>query len=319
METVSISGASFTADEKQLLFSSNRTGIFNVDAVPVAGGAAAPLTESAVDSTFVVSAFPFDDRFLYTRDQGGNEKNHLYVKTPGGKEQDLTPGEKLKAIFAGWTHDGDAASTSRPTSATSATSTSTSTTRRPTRASSCTRTTTGYDLGAISDDGKWLAFQKANSTADSDMYLWSAATKQMQLLSKHEGVATYDPATFDPASRWLYYLTNDGGGVHARAALGARDRQDRGRREGRLGRRVDVLLPGRQVPRLGGQSGRAHGAEGLGRQDRRRRPAAGIPFRRDLLGAHFAQRERGSRSSSTATAARTTSTCTSSARRPRSG
>ena len=30
MATVSISGASFSADEKQLLFSSNRTGIFNV-------------------------------------------------------------------------------------------------------------------------------------------------------------------------------------------------------------------------------------------------------------------------------------------------
>ena len=43
------------------------------------------------------------------------------------------------------------------------------------------------------------------------MYLWSAATKEMKLVSKHEGTATYEPSTFDPASRWLYYLTNDGG------------------------------------------------------------------------------------------------------------
>ena len=209
METVSISGASFTADEKQLLFSSNKTGIFNVDAVPVAGGAAVPLTDSAADSTFVVSAFPFDARFLYTRDQGGNENNHLYVKTPGGKEQDLTPGEKLKAIFAGWTHDG--------------TGFYVQTNERDERyfdlylhdAKTYARKLVyqddvGYDLGAISDDGKWLAFQKANSTADSDMYLWSAATKEIKLLSRHEGVATYEPAAFDPASRWLYYLTNDG-------------------------------------------------------------------------------------------------------------
>ncbi len=210
METVSISGASFTADEKQLLFSSNKTGIFNVDAVPAAGGAAVPMTDSVTDSTFLVSAFPKDARFLYTRDQGGNENNHLYVKTPGGKEQDLTPGEKLKATFVAWTHDGNGFYVQ--------------TNERDARyfdlylhdAKTYARKLVyqddaGYDLGAISDDGKWLAFQKANTTADSNMFLWNAATKEMKLLSKHDGVATYEPATFDVASQWLYYLTNDGG------------------------------------------------------------------------------------------------------------
>ena len=32
----------------------------------------------------------------------------------------------------------------------------------------------------------------------------------MKLLSKHGSVASYEPAAFDPASQWLYYLTNDG-------------------------------------------------------------------------------------------------------------
>ena len=32
----------------------------------------------------------------------------------------------------------------------------------------------------------------------------------MTLISKHEGTATYEPDAFDPASRWLYYRTNDG-------------------------------------------------------------------------------------------------------------
>jgi dipeptidyl aminopeptidase/acylaminoacyl peptidase len=209
METVSISGASFTSDEKQLLFSSNQTGIFNVNAIPVAGGAAAARTRSTTDSTFIVSAFPADGRFLFTHDQGGNENNHLYVQTPDGKEQDLTPGDKLKAIFAGWTHDG--------------TGFYVQTNERDERyfdlylhdAKTYARKLVykeelGYDLGAISDDGKWLALQKANSTSDSDMFLWNAATKEIKLLSKHEGVASYSPETFDPASRWLYYLTNDG-------------------------------------------------------------------------------------------------------------
>jgi dipeptidyl aminopeptidase/acylaminoacyl peptidase len=209
METVSISGASFTSDEKTLLFSSNKTGIFNVNAVPVAAGAAMPRTSSTTDSTFLVSAFPLDARFLYTHDQGGNENNHLYVQAGDGKDTDLTPGEKLKALFVDWTLDGKGFYAQ--------------TNERDERffdlylydAKTYARTLVyqddaGYQLGAIADDGKWLAFQKTNSTADSDMYLWNASTKAMTLISKHDGVATYDPATFDPASRWLYFLTNDG-------------------------------------------------------------------------------------------------------------
>ncbi len=209
LETVSITGASFSADETKILFSSNATGVYNVDAVPVAGGAAAPLTASPTDSVFLVSAFPRDARFLYTHDQGGNENNHLYVKGPDGAERDLTPGARLKATFADWTHDGDGFYVQ--------------TNERDERyfdvyrydAKSYERrlvyqNDAGYDLGAISNDGRWLAFQKTNSTSDSDLYLWNAATKEMKLLSRHDGVAHYEPAAFDPASRWLYFLTNDG-------------------------------------------------------------------------------------------------------------
>ena len=43
MDTVRISGASFSFDEKQILFNNNKTGIFNVYTVAVSGG------ESAID------------------------------------------------------------------------------------------------------------------------------------------------------------------------------------------------------------------------------------------------------------------------------
>jgi Tol biopolymer transport system component len=78
--STSVRDASFSADEKRLLFSSNQTGIFNVYSVPVAGGEATPLTSSASDTTYAVSYFPADDRILFTRDQGGNELNHLYLR-----------------------------------------------------------------------------------------------------------------------------------------------------------------------------------------------------------------------------------------------
>jgi len=209
LETVSITGASFTSDEKSLLFSSNRTGIYNVNAVPVAGGAASALTDATKDSTFVVSAFPHDGRLLYTRDQGGNELNHLYVRTPEGAERDLTPGEKLKAEFVDFTHSGDglyAQTNERDERYFDVYLYDAKTYQRR----MVYQNDVGYDLGAISDDGKWLAFQKTNSTSDSDMFLWNAGTKEMKLLSKHDGVANYQPSDFDLAGKWLYYLTNDG-------------------------------------------------------------------------------------------------------------
>ncbi|MFX8227177.1 hypothetical protein ABTL27_20235, partial [Acinetobacter baumannii] len=82
-------GASFSADESRILFHSNETGIFNVYAMPVAGGKPVQLTQSKTDSHYAVSFFPADDRVLYTRDQGGNELNHLYVRELDGSERDL--------------------------------------------------------------------------------------------------------------------------------------------------------------------------------------------------------------------------------------
>src|SRR5947209_5677569 len=95
MATTRVTGSSFSADEKRLLFSSNESGVFNAYSVAVAGGKPAPLTRSK-ETTFSVSYFPHDDRILYTRDSGGDEQNHLYVRSPDGAEKDLTPG-KLKA------------------------------------------------------------------------------------------------------------------------------------------------------------------------------------------------------------------------------
>ena len=108
LNTTSISGASFSADESRILFSSNKTGIWNAYTVPVAGGPWTPITSSTTDSTYAVGFFPHDDRILLTRDEGGNELNHLYVRTPAGDERDITPGTRLKAQFLDWTPDGAA-------------------------------------------------------------------------------------------------------------------------------------------------------------------------------------------------------------------
>src|SRR5262245_52987727 len=77
MDTLRIGGSSFSPDEKSILFYSNKTGIFNVYSVPATGGTPKQLTNSNKESTFGVSYFPNDDRFIYTYDKGGNENSHL--------------------------------------------------------------------------------------------------------------------------------------------------------------------------------------------------------------------------------------------------
>src|SRR5262245_64925824 len=98
-------GISFSADGSRILVSSNASGIWNAFAIPTAGGEPEALTRSTTDAIFAVSFFPNDGRFLYSSDQGGNERSHIFVRHDDGTEKDLTPGQKLNARFVGWADD----------------------------------------------------------------------------------------------------------------------------------------------------------------------------------------------------------------------
>src|SRR5215216_6949385 len=211
MNTVRVGGSSFSSDEKSILFHNNKSGIFNVYTVPVSGGAATQLTNSTKESTFSVSYFPTDSRFLYTYDRGGNENNHIYLREKDGSDRDITPGEKVKANFLGWSHDRK--------------SFFFSTNERDARffdiyempidsfkPSLVYKDDTGYGFGNISDDKKYIAFQKSGaSAADSDIYLYNTGTKELKNITEHTGDMANSPQVFDVASKYLYYLTDKGG------------------------------------------------------------------------------------------------------------
>ncbi len=209
MNTVRIGGSSFSADDSSILFHTNQTGIFNVYAVPVTGGKASQLTNSTKESTYAVGYFP-DGRILYTYDRGGNENSHIYLRELNGTERDLTPGEKTKASFAGWSQDRK--------------SFYFTTNERDARffdlyempldtlkATLIYKDETGFDFGDISYDKKYIAFQKNGvSQADSDVYLYTLATKEMKNLTQHTGEVANSPQTFDVDSKYLYYLSDSG-------------------------------------------------------------------------------------------------------------
>jgi dipeptidyl aminopeptidase/acylaminoacyl peptidase len=207
--TIGVRDASFSADEKRILFSSNQTGVYNVYSIPVAGGTPTPLTSSTTDTTYAVSYFPSDDRVLYTRDQGGNELNHLYVRELDGRERDLTPGEKLKAEFKGWSGDRTAFWVQTNERDPKFFDLYRYDAKNYERALAY-KNDAGYDIGAIAPDAKWIALLKPNTNSDSDIYLWSTASNEAKLITKHEGTADNTPQDFDPATGALYYLSNEG-------------------------------------------------------------------------------------------------------------
>lgn len=202
-------GASFSADEKRILFSSNASGIFNAYTIPVGGGTPEPLTRSAVESTFSVSFFPHDDRVLFTRDRGGDENNHLFLREMDGTEKDLTPGTGLKAQFMGWRAEGSAffvSNNERDSKFFDLYRYDSKTYGR----TLLYRNEKGFDLGAISRDERWIALNKSNTASDSDIYLFDVAKQEFKHLTHHEGVISYRAETFDPASQKLFFLTNEG-------------------------------------------------------------------------------------------------------------
>ena len=210
MATTSVSGASFSKDEKQILFSSNETGIFNAYTVPVSGGTPRALTASKTDSTYAVEYFYNDDRILFTRDRGGDERNHLFVRELDGSEKDLTPGDKLKANFAGWQPDGSAfyvGTNERDPKFFDLYRYDAKTYAR----TLVYRNDTGMNVSAISRDGKWLALDKTNTTSDSDVYVYNIETRELKHVTPHKDPASHAGETFDPESRRLLFTTNAGG------------------------------------------------------------------------------------------------------------
>ena len=206
----SADGIAFSSDGRHLLINSDSSGVFNASLLPVAGGEPVAVTRSADNATFGASFFPNDDRVLFTADQGGNELNHLYVRLADGNVRDLTPGERLKANFHGFSGDGRTLWVSTNE-------------RNPqmfdlyaydaqTFERRLAFENEGFFIGDVSRDGRHVALIKANSSADSDVYLAELGSDAPpRLITEHDGNIAYSVHGFTPDSRALVYDTDEHG------------------------------------------------------------------------------------------------------------
>jgi len=200
-------GLAFSPDGHSVLISSDASGVFNAYALPVAGGAPVPLTASTTDALFAASYLP-DGRVLVQGDQGGNELDHVYLREADGTLRDLTPGENLKAGFAGLSADGK-------------TLWITSNARNPEAFDVLAYDTVtfehrvlfenpgGFSPVEVSSDGAWLALQKSNTSADSDVYLVDLRAKGTPVLITPDEVPVSNSVYgFTPDAKTLVFATD---------------------------------------------------------------------------------------------------------------
>ncbi|MEZ4452613.1 MAG: S9 family peptidase [Nannocystaceae bacterium] len=216
-ESLSVVPAGFTHDESALLVSTDRSGAFGVEALPVAGGEAKAWTQPGADNHRAVSTFPADDRFLYLADHGGDELDHLFVAGGGAAPRDLTPGDGVKASFRGWSRDGasfyvltnerdprffdlyrhDAATYERAL---------------------VFQNDGGYAIEAVDRGGRFVAVSQTNDHRDADVLLAPLppvgkaaspkAKPRMIKVSTGKEPAMESAQTFSPDGATLYYSTD---------------------------------------------------------------------------------------------------------------
>ena len=201
----------FSPDGKSVLIRSDKTGVFNAYALPVAGGEPVQLTNSTTSAVTPVSYFPTDARILFTQDGGGDELNHLFVRTADGAVTDLTPGDKVKADFLSWSQDGKTffvTSNERDASAFDVIAYDATTYQHR----MVFENTGGFTPAALSPDGRWLVLDKSLTSANNDLYLVDlTAPGEPKLLTPHEGNVAYTAFDFTPDSKAILIGTDQNG------------------------------------------------------------------------------------------------------------
>ncbi len=203
-KNVAVSAANFSHDGSRILVAMDTSGVFNLYALPTAGGEPVRLTESR-ESQFPAGYFPNDDRVLYTQDAGGNELSHLYV-LDGKDAKDITPGAKVKAELIGFSGDGKwfwVMTNERDPK-------DFDVYRYAAKDYKRALVYTNKDalsIGDVSRDGHWLALTKARTNADNDLLLVDLTKPKAapKVITKHTGNIEHSVFGFAPSSKTLVF------------------------------------------------------------------------------------------------------------------
>ncbi|WP_165357198.1 S9 family peptidase [Sphingosinicella sp. CPCC 101087] len=209
MAAETFGGFSFSPNSRKLIVTSNRTGIANIYVMPATGGEMRPLTSSTVETVSSLGYFPHDERILFSSDQGGNERAHIYVRETDGTVRDTTPGERHVARFVDWAHDGRSFFVQMND-------------RDPRffdlheistdgyRSERIFENDRAYQIRAVSPDRRYVALSRIVDNQTKHCYVYDRQAQQLRQLTE-DGPVACEPQAFAATGHTLFYTTDDGG------------------------------------------------------------------------------------------------------------
>ena len=209
LDTTTIRGASFSPDGAKILVSSDESGIFNAYALPVDGSDAVQLTTSDDDAIYGYAYFPEDERFIYGKDNGGNELTHIFVRELDGTSKEITPGENLKASFLKWADD-DASFFILTNERNSKYFDLYEVTAADYNKTLIYQNDTGLDATDVSSDRRYIAMTKLITRKKSEVHLHDRETGKNRVVSPHQGDVLRSPQGFTKDGSALRVLTDLG-------------------------------------------------------------------------------------------------------------
>lgn len=204
----SIFGGSISLDDKTMLVGSNESGIYNAYEIDLATGQRSALTNSTAESVFANDYVPGTRHILYSSDKGGNENDHIFLRTSSGEIKDLTPWDNAKSQFYGWSRDnktGYFASNKRNPQFFDLYKMDTST-WNPVM---IYQNDNGFEVGGMSSNEKYLALVESLTTSSNNLYLVDNETKKSTRINPEGSEGIYSPLLFSVDNNSMYYLTDE--------------------------------------------------------------------------------------------------------------
>jgi dipeptidyl aminopeptidase/acylaminoacyl peptidase len=207
MDNEAVEGGSFSADNSNILVSSNRSGIYNVYTIPAKGGEMIAITKSDSTSVTALSYFPNDNRMLLNADGNGDEIDHLFVRELDGTIIDITPDKGAKASFYGWSEDDNFlyfGSNKRNPKYFDAYKMSID----DYTSEMIYQDDSGLSFSGMSTDENYFALNKSLNTNDSDLFLYNVTTKETTKVNERQSGNSSEDFSKDNST--FYYTTDDG-------------------------------------------------------------------------------------------------------------
>jgi dipeptidyl aminopeptidase/acylaminoacyl peptidase len=204
-KNINIRGGAFNNDETKILISSNESGIYNVYEIDCETDETKQITFSEKESFYMNDEVPGTTDLIYSADKGGDENSHLYLLNLDGTTTDLTPGDKVKAGYAGWTKDKKSLfyfSNKRDARFFDVYKMNISNWKPE----MIYENKDGLDISNISDDENLFSLTRAITTSENKLYLYNRKDNKRIEVSNQKG--TFEGSGFSSDNKYFYYITD---------------------------------------------------------------------------------------------------------------